>query len=89
MYLVVTITTIAMVLVQKDHQGSEHPIYYLSHNLKDTKIKYTHVEKLALEVVQIVQIFRHYIMLQKTMAVSDCNPMTCIRSRHFLAGEIL
>lgn len=51
LYLVVSISTIEMVLVQEDDIGIEHPIYYLSRNLNDTKIRYTHVEKLSLAVV--------------------------------------
>lgn len=62
-YLVVALITIEMVLVQEDDIGDKHPIYYLSWNLTRTKAKYSQVEKLALENVQVVQIFRHYILL--------------------------
>lgn len=48
LYIVASITTIAMVLVQEDDVGTEHPISYLSQSLNDTEVKYTHVEKLAL-----------------------------------------
>ena len=63
MYLAATVTTIAMVLVQEDDLGDEHPIYYLSRNLTNT-------EKLAFAAVQVVQIFFHYILLHKTILVS-------------------
>jgi len=53
LYLIVVDTTIAMVLVQEDN-GIKHLVYYLSHNLNDTKSKYSYVEKLALAVVQAV-----------------------------------
>ena len=62
LYITVADMTIAMVLVQVEN-GIEHPFYYLSHNLNDTEVKYSYVEKLALVVVQVVQIFRHYILL--------------------------
>ena len=64
-----------MDLVQEDEFNNEHVIYYLSRNLHLTEIKYTHVEKLALAVVQVVQRFRHYILLRKTTVISYCNPM--------------
>jgi len=70
LYIVAAETTIAMVLVQVE-DGIEHPIYYLSRNLNDTEVKYSYVENLALAAVQAVQRFRHYIMLQKTIIVSD------------------
>jgi hypothetical protein len=49
--------------------------------------KYLHVEKMALEVVQVVQRFCHYILLRKTTVISDCNPMQHILTRQFLGGN--
>lgn len=63
MYLTIVVTTIAMVLVQEDDIGYEHLAYYLSQNLNDIEIKYTHIENLDLPVFQVVQIFLHYILL--------------------------
>ena len=40
LYIAATEMTIAMVLVQVEDQ-IEHPIYYLSHNINDTEVKYT------------------------------------------------
>ena len=75
-----------MVLVQVE-DGIEHLIYYLSCNLNDAEVKYSYMEKLALAAVQAIQIFCHYILLQKTTIVSDCNHMTYILSRHFIGGK--
>lgn len=74
LYLAAADTTIAMVLVQDDDDGNEHVIYCLSRNLFDIDIGYSHVEKLALAAVHTVQPFRHYILLCKTIVISDCNP---------------
>ncbi len=54
LYLAASYSTIGMVLVQEDEFGTEHVIYYLSHTLNPTELKYSHVEKLALEVVQAI-----------------------------------
>ena len=81
MYLSASHSTIGMVLVQEDESKTEHVIYCLSQNLHPTKIKYTHVEKLALESVQAVQRFRHYILLRKTTVIFDCNPMMYILTK--------
>ena len=86
LYIATVEMTIAMVLVQVE-DGIEHPIYYLSRNLNDTEVKYSYVENLSLVVVQVVQRFHHYILLQKTTIVSDCNPMTYILSRQLLGGK--
>ena len=56
--------TISMVLVQEDEDLQERAIYYLSRNLIDVEIHYSHVEKLFLATVHAVQRLRHYILLR-------------------------
>ena len=63
-----------MVLVQEDEELQEHVIYYLSRNLIDVEIRYSHVEKLALATVHVVQHLRHYIFLRQTSVVAHVNP---------------
>jgi hypothetical protein len=75
-----------MVLAQEDDSHDEHVIYYLSQSLT-TETKYLHVEKLALEAIQVVQCFRHYIFLRRTTVVSDCNPMQHILTRKLMGGK--
>jgi hypothetical protein len=76
-----------MVLVQEDDANDEHVIYYLSRSLTPTEIKYLHVEKLALVVVQAIQHFRHYILSRKTTVISHCNPMKHILTHQLLGGK--
>ena len=64
LYVATYLETIGMVLVQKDEELQEHVIYYLSRNLIDADIRYSHVEKLTLATVHVVQRFRHYILLR-------------------------
>jgi hypothetical protein len=87
MYLVASDSTIVMVLVQEDDSHDEHIIYYLSRSLTTTETKYLHVEKLDLEVVQVVQCFCHYILLCRTTVIFDCNPMQHILTRQLLGGK--
>ena len=74
LYVVASLETIGMVLVQEDEELKEHVIYYLSLNLIDAKIHYCHVEKLALATVHAVQQLRHYILLRRTLVVAHVNP---------------
>jgi hypothetical protein len=76
-----------MVLVHEDDKGDEHVVYYLSRSLTSTEIKYQHVEKLDLAVVQAVQRFRHYIISRKTTVIYHCNPMQHILTRQLLGGK--
>jgi hypothetical protein len=86
-YLAASDSTITIVLFQEDDSHDEHVIYYLSQSLTTTETKYLHVEKLALEAVQAVQCFRHYILLRRTTVISDCNPMQQILTQKFLGGK--
>ena len=53
-YVAMSMEAIGMVLVQKDEELHEHVIYYMSRNLIDAEICYSHVEKLALATVNAV-----------------------------------
>jgi hypothetical protein len=64
-----------MVLVQVDANGEEHVIYYLRKSLSGPELRYSHVEKLALAVLIVVQIFWHYILLCITTVITDSNPI--------------
>jgi hypothetical protein len=87
LYLATSEYTIGMVLVQEDDNHDEHVIYYLSRNLSSTEVKYQHVEKLALAVVQEVQRFHHYILSRNTTVISHCNPMQHILTCQLLGGK--
>ena len=63
LYVVASMETIGMVLVQEYEELQQHVIYYLSWNLIDTEIRSSHVEKLSLATVHVVQQLRHYILL--------------------------
>ena len=70
----VSMETIGMVLVQEDEELQEHVIYYMSCNLIDAEICYSHVEKLALATIHAVQRLGHYILLRQTLVVAHVNP---------------
>jgi hypothetical protein len=76
-----------MVLVQEDDELHEHIVYYLSRNLVNPELKYSHVEKLALVVIHEVQRLRHYILLCKTTVVADINPFQYVLTRRIIGGE--
>ena len=54
LYVATSMEKIGMVLVQEDEELHEHVIYYLSWNLIDAEIHYSHVEKLSLATVHAV-----------------------------------
>jgi transposase InsO family protein len=87
LYLATSTSTIAMVLVQDDSNDEEHVIYYLSKSLSGPELRYSHVEKLALAAVIVVQRFRHYILLRTTTVIADSNPMYHVLTCQVLGGK--
>ena len=86
-YVAASMETIGMVLVQEDEEIQEHVIYYLSWNLFDMEICYSHVEKLALATIHAVQRLRHYILLHQTLVVVHVNPFQFILTRRMIGGK--
>jgi hypothetical protein len=86
-YLATSTSTIVMVLVQEDPHGEEHVIYYLRKSLSDLKLRYSHVEKLALVAIIVAQRFCHYIFLRTTTIIADSNPMYHILTRQVIGGK--
>ena len=74
LYLVVLESTIGVVLVQEDDKLQQHVVYYLSHALLGPDLRYSHIEKLALVVVYVVQRLIHYILMRTTTVVANVNP---------------
>ena len=62
-------------------------MYYLSRNLIDAELHYSHVEKLALATVHVVQHLRHYILLHQTLVITHINPFQFILTRRMIGGE--
>ena len=86
-YMAVSQETIGMVLVQEDEELHDHVIYYLIQNLIDAELRYTHVEKLALATVHVVQHLRIYIPLRQTLVISHINPFQFVLTRKMLGGK--
>jgi hypothetical protein len=84
LYLATAESTIDMVLVQEDDFLEEHMIYYLSRGLVGPELNYSHVEKLALAAVHVVQRFRHYILFRKTTIIVIVNPFQYVLTRRVI-----
>ena len=74
LYVVASQETIGMLLVQADGEIQENIIYYLNQNIIDSKLRYSHIDKLALVTIHAVQWLRHYILLRQTTIVDHINP---------------
>ena len=82
-----SIETVGMVLVQEDEELHEHVIYYLSWNLIDVELLYSHLENLALATIHAVHHLRHYILLCQTLVVAHINSFQFVLTRRMIGGK--
>ena len=60
--------TMAVVLLQKNVDGIEHPIAFFSKTLRDSELKYSTLEKHAYSLVKALKFFRIYILHSKIIS---------------------
>ena len=84
LYVAAFFSTIGMVLVHIDENDQEHVIYYVSKSLLDLETHYSHVEKLTVAMVIVVQKFRHYILLRTTTVYAESNLMYYVLTHQVL-----
>ncbi|XP_059066259.1 uncharacterized protein LOC131857591 [Cryptomeria japonica] len=60
--------TVAVVLLQKDDEGYEHPIAFYSKSLQVVELKYEIMEKQAYALVKVVKAFRPYLVNARIIA---------------------
>jgi hypothetical protein len=81
-------STIGMVLVQEDNFLEENMIYYLRRGLVGPELNYSHVEKLALAAIHVVQRFCHYILFQNNTVISIVNRFQYVFTRCIIRENI-
>jgi hypothetical protein len=54
--------TVAVVLLQRNVEGLEHPISFFSRALRDAEVKYDMMEKKAYALVKSLKAFRVYVL---------------------------
>ena len=73
LYLATIESTIDMVLVQEDDFLSEYVIYYLSQGQVGPELNYSHIKKLVLAEIHVVQWFCDYVLFRKTNVIAIVN----------------
>ena len=62
LYLATNSYAIGALIAQEDGGGTEQPIYYISHALKDAETHYLRAERACLAIVYASQRLRHYFL---------------------------
>ena len=59
---------VAVVLLQKDNEGFDHPIALFNKTLRDVELKYDPIEKQAYALIKSLKTFRIYILHAKFLS---------------------
>ncbi|XP_074342569.1 uncharacterized protein LOC141680170 [Apium graveolens] len=72
----------------KNYEGNQHPVFYVSHVLKDADMRYPNAENLAYGLVMASQKLRHYFQ-SRTIQVVTNQPLKKILTRPEASGRIV
>ena len=76
-------------LAQKDDDGHEQAIYYLSKTLIGTESRYNSIEKECLALVFVIQKIRHYLVDQTIHVIFRVNPLRLLMTKPGLLNSRL
>ncbi|XP_077249113.1 uncharacterized protein LOC143888546 [Tasmannia lanceolata] len=87
LYLSVSPTALAAVLIHKEHR-QQKPIYYVSKVLHDVEIRYQRVEKLAYALVMAARKLRPYFQAHTIKVLTD-QPLRQVLHRPDISGRLV
>jgi len=73
--------SLGALLAQKNDEGHEHAIYYLSRTLIGAESRYNPIEKECLALVFAIQKTRHYLVGQTIHVISRINPLHILMTK--------
>jgi len=73
--------SLGALLTQKNDDGHEHAIYYLSRTLIGAESRYNLIEKVYLAIVFSIQKTRHYLVSQTIHVIFRVNPLRILMTK--------
>jgi hypothetical protein len=80
--------SLGALLAQKNEEGKENALYYLSRMFVGAEKNYTPLEKHCLALVFAVKKLRHYMLSHSTTLVSRIDPLKYLMTRPMLTGRL-
>ena len=88
LYLASNSQVIRALLAQKDDEGNEKPIYYVSRALKDIETRYPKRERVCLVVIYASQRLKHYFSAYQILLVTKSHPIKSLLHHPLLTGRV-
>ncbi|KAL0349639.1 UNVERIFIED_CONTAM: Transposon Tf2-12 polyprotein [Sesamum radiatum] len=80
--------SVGILLAQKNDEGKENALYYLSRTMTPNELKYSPIEKLCLALIFSIQKLKHYFQSHSIHLVSKANPSKYVMAKPVLSDRL-
>ncbi|KAL0307408.1 UNVERIFIED_CONTAM: Transposon Tf2-12 polyprotein [Sesamum angustifolium] len=88
LYIVAQERSVGILLAQKNDEGKENVLYYLSRTMTPNELKYSPIEKLCLALIFSIQKLKHYFQSHSIHLVSKANPLKYVMAKPVLSDRL-
>ncbi|KAL0358220.1 UNVERIFIED_CONTAM: hypothetical protein Scaly_1507700 [Sesamum calycinum] len=88
LYVAAQERSVGILLAQKNDEGKENALYYLSRTMTPNELKYSPTEKLCLELIFSIQKLKHYFQSHSIYLVSKANPLKYVIAKPVLSDRL-
>ncbi|KAL0439607.1 UNVERIFIED_CONTAM: Transposon Tf2-12 polyprotein [Sesamum latifolium] len=80
--------SIGILLAQKNDEGKENALYYLSRTMTPNELKYSRIEKLCLTLIFAIQKLKHYFQSHSIHLVLKAKPLKYVMTKSVLSDRL-
>ncbi|KAL0385982.1 UNVERIFIED_CONTAM: hypothetical protein Sradi_2992500 [Sesamum radiatum] len=88
LYVAAQERSVGILLAQKNDEGNENGLYYLSRMMTPNELKYSPIEKLCLALIFAIQKLKHYFQSHGIYPVSKINPLKFVMIKPVLSNRL-
>ncbi|KAL0411689.1 UNVERIFIED_CONTAM: Transposon Tf2-12 polyprotein [Sesamum latifolium] len=88
LYVAAQERSVGILLAQKNDEGKENALYYLSRTMTPNELKCSPIEKLCLAFIFAIQKLKHYFQSHSIDLVSKANPLKYIMTKLILSDRL-
>ncbi|KAL0340427.1 UNVERIFIED_CONTAM: hypothetical protein Sradi_4559500, partial [Sesamum radiatum] len=88
LYVAAQERSVGILLAQKNDEGKENALYYLSRTMTPNEFKYSPIEKLCLALIFSIQKLKHYFQSHSIHLVSKANPLKYVMAKPVLSDRL-
>ncbi|KAL0308742.1 UNVERIFIED_CONTAM: hypothetical protein Sradi_5816500 [Sesamum radiatum] len=88
LYVAAQECSVGILLTQKNDEGKENVLYYLSRRMMPNELKYSPIEKLCLALIFSIQKLKHYFQSHSIHLVSKANSLKYVMAKPVLTDKL-